>query len=525
MLTPQEVESYFSQIKVVVIRVRGDWRDARCPWHDDKSCSFSFNVKSGGWKCHAGCGAGGLKEAAERSGVPSPCGAPARTATGAGELECTYDYKDEQGELIYQVLRYKKGNSKTFRQRRPDGNGGWVWKMDGVRALPYRLPELLAAGTAEPKALAFVAEGEKDVEKLLALGLSATTNHGGAGKWRDEHARHLTGRRVVVLPDNDAPGLKHAAQVAESLRCVAVEVRVLELPGLPPKGDVSDWIAAGGTREKLLDAAARAPLWDAPPADVALASALPGSVSEDALALEFTRRHRDHWRYVATWSRWMHWTDGRWVKEDTLKVFDLARAVCRSGATLGPVNEHRAQAMASASTVSAVERLARADRAHAATVEQWDADDWLLNTPGGIVDLQIGGVSTQRADASMTKMTCASARGSSPLWLEFLRVVTNGDDELAAYLARVAGYALTGSTREHALFFFHGQGLSLARPPPFVRQPLHHADERSSRASIAARPREPGHDPALRPLEQRAPGLGVGRVRVRDPGQNRNPRR
>lgn len=277
MLTPQEVESYFAQVGVVVLASRGEWRDARCIFHDDRSRSFTFNVNSGGWKCQAGCGTGGLPELAERTKVPFPrSGGSAAPAPKAEQvLERTYDYKDEQGNLVYQVMRYKKGDSKTFRQRHPDGAGGWIWKMDGVRVLPYRLPELLAAAAAEQKALAFVVEGEKDVDNLLALGVSATSNHGGAGKWKAEHAKALAGRRVVILPDNDAPGRKHAEQVAASLQGLALEVRVLELPDLPAKGDVSDWLAAGGTRERLLEAAGLAPLWEPKKATTAAPSEVP----------------------------------------------------------------------------------------------------------------------------------------------------------------------------------------------------------------------------------------------------------
>lgn len=269
MLTPAEVEAYFGTCGVVVQSTRGDWRDARCPFHDDRSRSFTFNVASGGWKCQAGCGHGGLKEMAERTQVPFPKNAPPPRAAKAKEkddavLECAYDYKDEQGGLVFQVVRYKKGATKTFRQRHPDGAGGWVWKMDGVRVVPYRLPELLAA----PDAPVCVVEGEKDADNLLALGFLATTNHGGAGKWRAEHAQFLQGRVVLIFPDNDPPGQKHAAQVVASLAGVAREARVVTLPDLPPKGDVSDWLAAGGTAAQLQYLIARAPLAapEAPPA-------------------------------------------------------------------------------------------------------------------------------------------------------------------------------------------------------------------------------------------------------------------
>lgn len=156
----------------------------------------------------------------------------------------TYDYCDEGGALVFQVLRYEP---KTFRQRRPEGSG-WSWSVKGVRVLPYRLSALLA----DPAATVFLVEGEKDADRLAALGLVATCNAGGAGKWKKEHSEFLRARRVVVLPDNDEAGEKHAQQVERSLRGIAAEVRTLVLPGLPDKGDVSDWLDAGGTLEELL---------------------------------------------------------------------------------------------------------------------------------------------------------------------------------------------------------------------------------------------------------------------------------
>ncbi len=162
----------------------------------------------------------------------------------APTVVATYDYCDEAGALVFQVLRYEP---KTFRQRRPEGSG-WSWSVKGVRVLPYRLPALLA----DPAATVFLVEGEKDADRLAALGLVATCNAGGAGKWKKEHSEHLRARRVVVLPDNDEAGEKHAQQVERSLRGIAAEVRTLVLPGLPDKGDVSDWLDAGGTLEELL---------------------------------------------------------------------------------------------------------------------------------------------------------------------------------------------------------------------------------------------------------------------------------
>jgi putative DNA primase/helicase len=160
---------------------------------------------------------------------------------GKPRIVGSYDYRDEAGQLLFQVVRYEP---KDFRQRRPKPGGGWDWSVKGVRVVPYRLPELLAESTR----VVVVVEGEKDVDNLSGIGVLATCNAGGAGKWTAAHAEFLRGRNVIVLPDNDDSGRKHAEQVARSLQGIAASVRIMELPGLPPKGDVSDWLVRGGTK-------------------------------------------------------------------------------------------------------------------------------------------------------------------------------------------------------------------------------------------------------------------------------------
>ncbi len=162
-----------------------------------------------------------------------------------------YDYTDEDGLLLYQTVRF---DPKDFKQRRPDGKNGWVWNIKGVRPVLYRLPELLKHNTET----IFVCEGEKDVNALEELGLLATCNPMGAGKWRDEYAEALHGRRVVVIPDNDPPtdergqthykSQQHAGVEAESFLQHGCEVRILEFP---QGKDTSEWLASGGTLEEL----------------------------------------------------------------------------------------------------------------------------------------------------------------------------------------------------------------------------------------------------------------------------------
>jgi hypothetical protein len=161
-------------------------------------------------------------------------------------IVATYDYLDESGKLLFQTLRYEP---KDFRQHRPDGQGGWIWNLDGVRCVPYRLPELLKSSMQD---FVFIAEGEKDCDRLSGMGFTATTCPMGAGKWLNEYNKYFEGRLVVILPDNDTAGKKHAEQVANSLYGIAGEVKIVDLPGLPEKGDVSDWLDAGHDKTELI---------------------------------------------------------------------------------------------------------------------------------------------------------------------------------------------------------------------------------------------------------------------------------
>lgn len=168
------------------------------------------------------------------------------------KIVAAYDYVDEDGKLLFQAVRFEP---KFFRQRAPDGE----WKVKGIRQVPYRLPELIEA-IANERTI-FIVEGEKDVENLRKWNIPSTCNAGGANKWRIEHANHLRDADVVIVPDNDEPGREHANAIGSSLQNLARRIRLLHLPGLGPKGDISDWIAAGGTPEDLWKLVEKAPLW------------------------------------------------------------------------------------------------------------------------------------------------------------------------------------------------------------------------------------------------------------------------
>jgi putative DNA primase/helicase len=182
----------------------------------------------------------------------------------------------------------------------------------------------------------------------------------------------------------------------------------------------------------------------------------PPEFSDDALALDFAERHKDDLRYVAAWGRWLHFDGRHWEYDETLNVFDLVRVICREAAVRAAKNI-RAR-IVSAKTVSAVERLAKSDRRLAATIEQWDSDPMLLNTPGAVIDLRTSASRPPRPADYMTKMTAVTPGGTCPTWEKFIARITGGDTELAKFLQRVVGYLLTGLTVEHALFFGYGTG-------------------------------------------------------------------
>ena len=167
---------------------------------------------------------------------------------------------------------------------------------------------------------------------------------------------------------------------------------------------------------------------------------------EDAVALEFALVHAGLFRYVAAWNRWLRWDGQRWQFENTLAAFDEGRKLCRAAGN------------AKAKTVAAVVALARTDRQLAATVDQWDANAWLLGTVAGVVESRTGAVRPASPDDYLTQITTVAPDGDCPVWRSFLDRITGGDHELVAYLQRVCGYALTGDTSEDALFFIYGTG-------------------------------------------------------------------
>jgi P4 family phage/plasmid primase-like protien len=227
-----------------------DGWQACCPAHKDKNASLSISEGNDGKTlvhCHAGCD---FDQIAESMGLDKKEFYP-EPVRARRQIVAEYSYQDENEKERFQVVRYEP---KDFRQRHWDG-GDWKWKMAGVDLLLYRLPQVLAK--RESKVI-FVVEGEKDVHALESLGLTATCNPGGAGKWRAQYTETLTGAMVVIIPDNDSAGEKHRALLCAELYGKAKWVRVLRLTGAK---DAAEWIEKGGTKVQLTDALKATPVY------------------------------------------------------------------------------------------------------------------------------------------------------------------------------------------------------------------------------------------------------------------------
>jgi len=497
---------------------------ACCPAHEDRTPSLSITPTADRVlvHCHAGCTPEAIVAALGRTladlfidapprGRP-PAAAPAPPPAGPPRVTATYDYDDAQGALLYQVRRWepgRHGQQKSFTQHRPNPAhpGAWLDNMQGVTRQLYHLPEVLRAVAAgEP---IYLPEGEKDANQVMDLGVTATTNAGGAGKWAPQYTATLRGAHVVLLQDNDASGRRHTAVVTQALYGVAASLKLVELPGLPPKGDVSDWLAAGGTRAQLEALVAQTPRWtpalavgdgqrrrvgsqgEADPSPRPDEPPLPYSDYTNALAL--VRHHGQDLRYCYPWKSWLVWTALHWQRDTSGAVVRMAKQTIKRLArhaedldddtAVKALLAHVKSSLATAKLKALVES-AQSEPGIPVQPEDLDGDRWLLNCTNGTLDLRTGIPRPQRQADLLTKClpVAYDPHAECPTWERFLWRIMGGttrdeDTEdmpagklenrqaadqrakrLIGFLQRAIGYSLTGETREQCLFVLHGSG-------------------------------------------------------------------
>jgi P4 family phage/plasmid primase-like protien len=460
----------------------------------------------------------------------------------------TFDYVDEGGALLFQVGRIGNGAEKEIRQRRPDSAGGWAYALgagfyepatrDGdpawyeckppkkpkagarefseVRRVLYRLPDVLRAQ------IVFLPEGEKAADALNAALESAglfgshvaTTNAQGAGKWRDEMAAALDGKTVCVLPDFDKSGDEHGAAVCASIygRGGAAKVVRLDLPDLPAKGDVYDWLSAGGTVERLLELLDKAPKWTAQSGAFGEATSITApSLRTERGAPEYDARQlvellnpdwtaaalstqvamslrardalSDVLRYVPALG-WL-WFDGRkWtlddkaatgasarvselsgrVREEAAALLDFAATLAKDGRTgdaeamtrAAGAHLRHARQVETRGFIEGALHFAAGQTALRASVEAFDARPFVLGFQNGVWDK--GDFRAHRREDFLLHL-CPVAFDESAdrrQWEAVLERITGGDWAFARTLQDVAGYVLSGAPHQRVLPWLYG---------------------------------------------------------------------
>lgn len=244
-----------------------------CPFHADVNPSFSLNLKSGLWKCHTCNEGGGIlafeqkmmgkntaeswEEIARITGISLENNKSSVYAP-RGELVATYDYYDPDRKLLYQKLRYERivdgKKVKDFIQRAPLDKNKWKYSLEGIKKVIYKLPEVIMSN------MVIVVEGEKCADRVNSLNLLhgndkfkviATTSFDGAGKWKSEYSPYFTGKYVVIFPDNNDIGKRHALDISNSVYPFAHVVKIVDLPNLPEKGDIYDYLEDHSVEELL----------------------------------------------------------------------------------------------------------------------------------------------------------------------------------------------------------------------------------------------------------------------------------
>jgi putative DNA primase/helicase len=451
------------------VRQEGGGYAALCPAHNDKKPSLSIKVNNGKilMHCHAGCDTRVVldKMGLKMSDLLDEPFKP-KSSSSKGRIVATYDYTDEDGNQLFQVVRFEP---KSFRQRRRVVRAGktrWEWNVNGVRLVPYHLPQARQA-IAQGNTI-YLVEGEKDVHSLESIGLAATCNSGGAGKWKKQHSEALAGANVVILPDNDEPGRKHAQSVAKNLDGLAASIRITELPCLPEKGDVSDWLKAGHTREELLDLVASSPLQTPGMSDENLEPASYPQ-TESGNAELFIAHHGKDLRFARHTGKWLYWNGERWIPDDNGYVTRLALKTVRSRydelKTCASDSERDAlfrfiKGSESRYKLNAVIEIARDLEGITVQASELDSDPWLLNCLNGTLDLRTGELRPHKRENMITRQVPIAFNPSAecPRWEQFLCEIFAGDTELISFVQKAAGYSLAGDTREQCFFILHGSG-------------------------------------------------------------------
>ena len=478
---------------------KSDRVQAKCPCHNDKNASLTISHMGDKtfMYCHAGCETGDILESVGLKMSDLYDQPLQQDSKSNGNIEKKYKFFDENGDLAYEKIRFK---GKKFSHRRYE-NGVEVWGLsEGVYTetfpgsnsysmkdrpgakelwfperehILYNLPNLIE-GVKNGQTV-YIVEGEKDADNVIKRGLIATTTSIGATKgdlgkkWLKSFNKYFKGANVVLVPDNDKPGIAFMDHVAKQLKSVANSVKIIELPGLATKGDISDWLEAGNDIYDLNNIVEKTLeyvdfkgniIYDYNWSDVGNAERL--------IAL-----HGKDLKYNVNDGKWYVWNGSYWGKDVNFKVDNLYRSVLRrfqsAIPTIDLVDENETKKAREKANAFVLRN--ETDGKIKATINQAktfnnisfvesDMDDYLLNTPKETINLR--DLSQKQHDRKdlITQVAGVNCNPNTecPNWLAFLNRIFCGDQELINYVQKAVGYSLTGDMTEQCLFMLWGGG-------------------------------------------------------------------
>lgn len=479
----------------------GDKCKAICPAHQDKQASLSLKYDTTEKKtvvyCHAGC---------ETIDVMAAVGLKVtdlfdldliKNDNHNNNIEAVYKYHDLNGNVLFEKVRFK---GKKFSQRRYEGEA-IIWGLDegtyyetfegsnnwstkvrenvkskefsGIEPVIYNLPAVIKA--IEDGQPVFVVEGEKDADNLIILGLTATTTFDGASKgkqkWRAVYNQYLKNANLVLLPDNDKPGMAHMEYIAKELQDIAKSLKLIELTGLEDKQDTSDWLDKGHNKEELLELVKNSLEYEFNKVDI-----LSYNFSDVGNAERLVAIHGKNIKFNPLQQKWMLWSGKHWQVDESLQIErlakDIVKRVQRAGINLTtndeeykPVLEKYKKKIESFVLKSEGDQrikamLNQSKSQNNVMMVHTDEDIFALNVFNGTLDLKTGEVRSHYRNDNITKLINIEFDSSNdcPNWLSFLDRIFLGDKELIDYIQKTIGYSLTGSMTEQCFYMCYGGG-------------------------------------------------------------------
>ncbi len=382
-------------------------------------------------------------------------------------------YRDEDRKPYLKVKRldFEDGGKTYFPLTLI--NGKWTKGYNKKKPILYHLPEIIESDPNEP---IYIAEGEKCVEALRKNGFVASCNPGGAGgSWKDYFSKHLSGRRCILLPDNDEAGENHVQKVAKSLDGKAALIRILKLPNLPKKGDVYDWFQNGGTAEELRQLAENTPEWERPPEpenspdQPANGLSLRSDLTELGNAERFVKQHGENVRYCHAWKSWLVWNGNVWIVDDSewakKLMVDTIKKLYEEAAQTNDENlrialANHARKSERCTVIKASLQLAEFQNGIPITPDELDSNPMLLTVKNGTINLETREFYPSRRKDFITKVAPVEhdENATCPRFKDFLYEIFDGDYKIIDFVQRAMGYSLTGDISEHCMFIPHGTG-------------------------------------------------------------------